>query len=128
MDFRRGADGLAATVQSVVRQDPFCGTIFVFRSNAGSGQHSASFCSESGELEGLVLLETLVELGASADDFADASVNSLGFERGDGDLPGRRRHQLRCGKDARADQLVNRADANAEPDRRRIGADCLGTR
>jgi hypothetical protein len=31
VDFRRGADGLAATVQSVLRQDPFSGTIFVFR-------------------------------------------------------------------------------------------------
>jgi transposase len=30
--FRRGADGLAATVQSVLRQDPFSGTIFLFRS------------------------------------------------------------------------------------------------
>jgi transposase len=32
VDFRRGADGLAATVQSVLHQDPFCGTIVVFRS------------------------------------------------------------------------------------------------
>ncbi len=32
VDFRRGADGLAATVQTILRQDPFCGTIFVFRS------------------------------------------------------------------------------------------------
>jgi transposase len=32
VDFRRGADGLAATVQSVLRHDPFSGTIFVFRS------------------------------------------------------------------------------------------------
>jgi len=32
VDFRRGADGLAATVQTVLRQDPYCGTIFVFRS------------------------------------------------------------------------------------------------
>ena len=32
VDFSRGADGLAATVQSVLRQDPFSGTIFVFRS------------------------------------------------------------------------------------------------
>ena len=32
VDFRRGADGLAATVQSVLRQDPFSGTMFVFRS------------------------------------------------------------------------------------------------
>jgi transposase len=32
VDFRRGADGLAATVQSALRQDPFSGTVFVFRS------------------------------------------------------------------------------------------------
>jgi transposase len=32
VDFRRGADGLAATVQSVLRQDLYSGTIFVFRS------------------------------------------------------------------------------------------------
>jgi transposase len=35
VDFRRGADGLAATVQSVLRQDPFSGTIFVFRGRRG---------------------------------------------------------------------------------------------
>ena len=43
VDFRRGADGLAATVQSVLRQDPFSGTIFVFRSKradrSSPGQH-----------------------------------------------------------------------------------------
>jgi len=32
VDFRRGADGLATTVQSILRQDPFSGTVFVFRS------------------------------------------------------------------------------------------------
>lgn len=32
VDFRRGADGLAATVQSLLRQEPFSGTVFVFRS------------------------------------------------------------------------------------------------
>ncbi len=32
VDFRRGADGLAALVQAVLRQDPFSGTVFVFRS------------------------------------------------------------------------------------------------
>jgi transposase len=32
VDFRRGADGLARTVQSILQQDPFSGTIFVFRS------------------------------------------------------------------------------------------------
>jgi transposase len=32
VDFRRGADGLTATVQSILRHDPFSGTVFVFRS------------------------------------------------------------------------------------------------
>jgi transposase len=32
VDFRRGAEGLAATVQSILQQDPFSGTVFVFRS------------------------------------------------------------------------------------------------
>jgi transposase len=31
VDFRRGADGLAAIVQTVLRHDPFFGTIYVFR-------------------------------------------------------------------------------------------------
>ncbi len=31
VDFRRGADGLAAIVQTVLHHDPFCGTIYVFR-------------------------------------------------------------------------------------------------
>jgi hypothetical protein len=41
VDFRRGGDGLAATVQSVLQQDPFSGTIFVFRSKRGQ---RATFC------------------------------------------------------------------------------------
>ena len=32
VDFRKGADGLAALVREQLRQDPFCGTLFVFRS------------------------------------------------------------------------------------------------
>jgi transposase len=32
VDFRRGADALAALVQAVLKQDPFSGTIFIFRS------------------------------------------------------------------------------------------------
>ena len=31
VDFRRGADGLATVVQTVLRQNPFSGTIYVFR-------------------------------------------------------------------------------------------------
>lgn len=32
VDFRKGHDGLAALVASVLRKDPFTGTVFVFRS------------------------------------------------------------------------------------------------
>lgn len=31
VDFRKGHDGLAALVQSVLREDPFTGTLFLFR-------------------------------------------------------------------------------------------------
>ena len=31
VDFRKGADGLAALVREALGADPFCGTIFVFR-------------------------------------------------------------------------------------------------
>lgn len=32
VDFRRGADSLAAVVREQLHHDPFCGTIFIFRS------------------------------------------------------------------------------------------------
>lgn len=32
IDFRKGHDGLAAVVQETLGLDPFCGTVFVFRS------------------------------------------------------------------------------------------------
>jgi transposase len=32
VDFRKGADGLVALVREQLRHDPFCGTIFIFRS------------------------------------------------------------------------------------------------
>ena len=31
VDFRKGADGLAALVRETLRLDPFCGMVFVFR-------------------------------------------------------------------------------------------------
>ena len=31
VDFRKGHDGLAALVQSALQEDPFTGTMFVFR-------------------------------------------------------------------------------------------------
>lgn len=32
VDFRRGADSLAALVREQLKHDPFCGTVFIFRS------------------------------------------------------------------------------------------------
>lgn len=31
VDFRKGADGLAALVREEIKADPFCGTVYVFR-------------------------------------------------------------------------------------------------
>ena len=36
VDFRRGIDGLARVSQAVVGQDPFSGTLFVFRNRKGT--------------------------------------------------------------------------------------------
>jgi transposase len=35
VDFRKGHDGLAALVQSVLQEDPFTGTVFVLRAKRG---------------------------------------------------------------------------------------------
>ena len=32
VDMRKGFDGLAASVQQVLKRDPFCGHLFLFRS------------------------------------------------------------------------------------------------
>jgi transposase len=34
-DMRKGMDGLAVQVQQILRQDPFCGHVFVFRGRRG---------------------------------------------------------------------------------------------
>jgi hypothetical protein len=91
-DMRKGFDSLAAQAQIVLGQDPFSGHVFCFRGRRGARRHNASFCSESGEPEGLILLAALVKLGATADDFAEACPDGLSVERGDRDLPGRRLH------------------------------------
>jgi len=31
VDFRKGADGLAAIVRETIKDDPFCGAVYVFR-------------------------------------------------------------------------------------------------
>lgn len=31
VDFRKGADGLAAIVREEIKNDPFCGAVYVFR-------------------------------------------------------------------------------------------------
>ena len=66
-------------------------------------------------------MEALVKLWSAAGDFACACLDGLGLECSDRDLPG-----LRRGKHALADQLVDRADADAEPDRGGVGADYSG--
>jgi transposase len=36
IDFRRGIDGLAQACRQLLQADPFSGTLFVFRSRAGT--------------------------------------------------------------------------------------------
>ncbi len=45
VDFRRGADGLVALVRETLGQDPFAGTIFVFRSKRA--QHATFYIHSS---------------------------------------------------------------------------------
>ena len=40
-DMRKGFDGLAAQVQTVLAQDPYCGAMFCFRGRRGD---RATFC------------------------------------------------------------------------------------
>jgi hypothetical protein len=56
-------------------------------------------------------------------DFLEAYLDLLGGEGGDRDLPGCRWHQLGGWQDAALDELVHRADADAEPVSGGIGAD-----
>ena len=37
VDFRKGADGLAALVKEALGQDPFSGTVIVFRARRANG-------------------------------------------------------------------------------------------
>ena len=37
VDFRRGIDGLAQHCRAVLRESPFCGTVFVFRNRSRKG-------------------------------------------------------------------------------------------
>ena len=41
VDFRRGADGLAATVQSILQQDRFSGTVFSVQLEAQRSREAA---------------------------------------------------------------------------------------
>ena len=59
VDFRRGADSLAALVREHLRQDPFSGTLFVFRSKRADRVKILAW-----DGSGLVLLWKRLEHGA----------------------------------------------------------------
>jgi transposase len=59
VDFRKGADGLAALVQEQLRHDPFSGTIFIFRSKRADRLKILAW-----DGSGLVLLWKRLEHGA----------------------------------------------------------------
>ena len=45
LDFRKGHDGLAALVQSMLKENPFTGTVFVFRDEP----FERHWCKHNGE-------------------------------------------------------------------------------
>ena len=59
VDFRKGADGLVALVREQLRHDPFCGTIFIFRSKRADRLKILAW-----DGSGLVLLWKRLEHGA----------------------------------------------------------------
>jgi transposase len=59
VDFRKGADGLIALVREQLRQDPFCGAIFIFRSKRADRLKILAW-----DGSGLVLLWKRLEHGA----------------------------------------------------------------
>ena len=59
VDFRKGADSLAALVREQIQQDPFSGTIFIFRSKRADRLKILSW-----DGSGLVLLWKRLEQGA----------------------------------------------------------------
>jgi transposase len=59
VDFRRGADSLAALVREQLRHDPFTGTIFIFRSKRADRLKILAW-----DGSGLVLLWKRLEHGA----------------------------------------------------------------
>jgi transposase len=59
VDFRKGADGLVALVREQLRQDPFCGAIFIFRSKRADRLKILAW-----DGSGLVLLWKRLEHGA----------------------------------------------------------------
>jgi transposase len=59
VDFRKGADGLAALVREQLQHDPFSGTIFIFRSKRADRLKILAW-----DGSGLVLLWKRLEQGA----------------------------------------------------------------
>jgi transposase len=59
VDFRRGADGLVALVRETLGQDPFSGTLFVFRSKRADRVKIVAW-----DGSGLVLFWKRLEQGA----------------------------------------------------------------
>ena len=68
VDFRRGADSLAAVVREQLRHDPFSGTIFIFRSKRAQ---QPTFCIPFSFCDDRLSLASIVRT-----DVADLAVSS----------------------------------------------------
>ena len=127
-DMRRGMNTLALQVQEALGRDPHAGDLFVFRGRRGDLVTLCITPLDSGQSQRLNILSFREVSRSPRDDFPQAYLNRLGFERRDGNLPRGRRHELRCRKHALADQAVDRADTDFEAPGRLVDADRLGPR
>jgi len=102
-DMRRGMNTLALQVQEALGRDPHAGDLFVFRGRRGDLVTLCITPLDSGPSQRLNILSFREVSRSPRDDFPQAYLNRLGFERRDGNLPRGRRHELPCRKHALAD-------------------------
>lgn len=67
VDFRRGADGLVALVRETLGQDPFAGTIFVFRSKRAQLVSLCIPLSDSRQADHLIILIIIKDFRTALD-------------------------------------------------------------
>ena len=97
VDFRKGAEGLAALVREVMQADPFDGAVYVFRARRAQRLSLCTPSSDSGQSDGSIVLIFFEGLWTSGDHAEGAFTDRGRVERDDRDEPSCSGHQLTRG-------------------------------